>query len=380
VRAAEWPSRPLDIETLAGRLAAAEFHAQVDAPGPGIGLTPAGWIRGLADATTAAIEADLVNGGNDWPRLWAFRLGLADEESAAELAAEAHELTNHGATSLLGIPWYQPTKGSGAFVARDAYGSRFLVAAPFSDPAHAAEVDHWYAWDLDWCAIDQVVAAGVYESADAALAEWHAAVGSAATAASFVACPPELGVRLLAPALPGSVQRDSVMGDEPREFFNEIPRLFRRAAALAGGLARRPPEQRSSALAEARGAAIGDFLDWHAGRAWSSPGARDDAEEALGLILAEWGPDAPPDERTFYACSPHRIETLVALLRDSYDPDEVNEAMRLLADWVQWCARRTELDGQLADRALSAARVEASFPVTRYPVLRGREAPFRRPE
>jgi hypothetical protein len=99
-------------------------------------------------------------------------------------------------------------------------------------------------------------------------------------AAEFVPCPPELGVRLLAPALAGSLQCDSV---------------------------------------------------------WS-------------------------------------------ILRDTYESDPVNNAQPLLPDWVQWCARRTELNSELADRALSAARAEAATAASEHRVITEREAPFRRLE
>jgi hypothetical protein len=98
------------------------------------------------------------------------------------------------------------------------------------------------------------------------------------------------------------------------------------------------------------------------------------------VVGAEWGPDVPPDERAFYACSPHRIETCASLLRDTYEPDPVNKALLLLPDWVQWCARKTELNGEFADRALAAARAEAATPAGEHRVILEREVPFRRPE
>jgi hypothetical protein len=42
-------------------------------------------------------------------------------------------------------------------VARDAYGSRFLLAAPFGYDGE--EPDHWYAWDIDSCWILTAVGA-----------------------------------------------------------------------------------------------------------------------------------------------------------------------------------------------------------------------------
>ena len=328
------------------------------------------------------MAADLAAGDEDWPRLWAFSCGLADARDAEDLAAEAGLFAAHAVAPVppLPVPWYRPTEGSAALVARDAYGDRFLVAAPFGDPADPAAVDHWYAWDLDWCWSDLVVAAGVYASPDAARAEWEAAVGPAAAPGELSPCPPELGRRLLAPAQPGSSQFESIFGDEPAQFFREIPRLSRRAAALTDSFGDLRRGQRSGGQADDRDAAIDDFLDWHTGRAWNAPGDRDAAEEALELILSEWGPDVPPDEPAFYACSPHRIESTAAILRDSYDPDSVNQALLLLPDWVQWCARRTTLDAEFADRALSAARTEAAFPASERQIRLNHEGPFRRQE
>ena len=381
-RAARWPSRLLGIEDLAGRLAGEEFHARLAAPGDEGGFSPADWLRALLDKALVAVSADLANGAQDWPRVWALACGLADDQTAGELTAEAGQFAGSGVTPVpvVPVPWYQPAEGSGALVARDAYGDRFLVTAPFSDPARPAAVDHWYAWDLDGCALGQVVAAGAYDSAAAARAEWQAAVGPAAATAALSPGPPELAVRLLNSAQWSSMQFTTVLGDEPAAFFREFPRLFRRADALAGYLAPQLPKRRPDATADVRDAAIEDFLDWHAGRAWNAPGAREQAEDALELILSEWGPDAPVDERAFYACSPHRIEACAVVLRDSYDPESVHEALLLLPDWVQWCARKTGLEDEFADRALTAARAEAAGPASRYRATPEREAPFRHPE
>lgn len=248
-----------------------------------------------------------------------------------------------------------PAENTDVLVARDAYGDRFLLVAPFSDPARPAAVDHWYAWDLDWCVHGLVVAASVPESPGQALAEWRAAVGPAAAEEEFGTCPPELGIRLLDPALSGSLQSESVFGDEPAGFFREIPRLSRRATALVSFLGRRLTGERSALPGELRDEDIEDFLDQRAGRAWNSPEDRDTAEEALETLLCEWGPDIPPDDRAFFACSPHRIQGCTAILRDIYEPGDVDRALRLLPDWVRWCAGKAGLDGEFTDRAVTAA-------------------------
>lgn len=379
VREAEWPSRLLDIETLAGRIAGDEFHTRVNAPGQRTGLTPAGWLRALAETAMDAMHSDWAGSGKDWPRLWAFCCGIADEETAGELEAGGREIAAGGDTLVPGVPvpWYRPAEDTGVLLARDVYGDRVLLAAPFSDPAQPGSVDHWYAWDLDWCALGLVVGAGAYGSADAALEEWRAAVGPAGDGAAFGPCPPQTGVRLLEQARQVSTQSDSVFGGEPAEYFREKAGLTRRATALAAALARRLPGERPG-NADARNAAVEDFLSQRAGNAWNSPADRADAEDLLDLILEAWGPEIPPDERAFFACSPHRIESCAEFLREAYQPEPVNRALALFPDWVRWCARQTGLDDAFTEHALAAARAEAATPAGARPPRR--EVPFRRAE
>jgi hypothetical protein len=203
VRATEWPTRLLDVEALSGRLAGDEFYERLSAPGPGTGLTPAGWLQALAEAAINAMGADFAADGTEWPKLWAFCCGLAGEESLEDLEAAADVIAERGLTPVPGVPvpWYQPTAGADVLAARDAYGARFLLIAPFSDPGQPADPDHWYAWDLDWCADGLVVAAGAYGSTAEALAEWRAFAGPPAATAELTSCPPELGIGLLDPAL-----------------------------------------------------------------------------------------------------------------------------------------------------------------------------------
>jgi hypothetical protein len=380
VRASEWPDRLLDIEALSGQLAGDEFYQRLSASaGPGTGLTPGGWLHALAEAAIKAMGADLADDGKEWPKLWAFCCGLADEEIREELEAEAGAIAERGLTPVPGIPvpWYQQTAGADVLVARDAYGARFLLIAPFSNPTQPADPDHWYAWDLDWCVDGLVVAAGAYGSTVQALAEWRVSVGPSAATAELASCPPDLGIRLLDPAMAGSLQASSVFGNEPAELLREIPRLFRRASSLTASLRRVLTRAPSRLPADSRDSAIEDFLDWHVG---NSADTRDQAADALERLLTEWGPDAPPDERSFYACSPHRIQECALILRDSYEPEWVNEALPLLPGWTQWCTSKTSLEAEEASRALAAARAEATVLAGPIRTITDDEAPFRRQE
>jgi hypothetical protein len=103
----------------------------------------------------------------------------------------------------------------------------------------------------------------------------------------------------------------------------------------------------------------------------------------VDTILCEWGPRAHPEERSRYACSPHRIEMAAHLIRDGYFPDDANAALRLLPQWTQWCIGQSGLNGDFAARSSAAALTEAAKLVeeeTHDPVAEQNEAPFRRQE
>jgi hypothetical protein len=105
--------------------------------------------------------------------------------------------------------------------------------------------------------------------------------------------------------------------------------------------------------------------------------------QATATIHEEWGPPEYPDERSFYACSPHRIEMAAHLIRQSYLAAYANPALRLLPDWTQWCIERTGLDGDAAARSRETARSAASALVHDEdiePTAEDDKAPFRRPE
>ena len=57
----------------------------------------------------------------------------------------------------------------------------------------------------------------------------------------------------------------------------------------------------------------------------------------------------------------------------------VNKALSLLPDWTRWCASKTALDAEAAERALAAARAEAAILASGTDTITEDEAPFRRP-
>ncbi|MGH3418441.1 MAG: hypothetical protein ACRDOD_02400 [Streptosporangiaceae bacterium] len=406
-RALTWPSRLVDVETQACRIVGDEFYERLNARVTG--LHPPQWLRALAEETGAGLRASVAGGTGDWCQLWALLCGLAltapPGDTASETAklararfpdikdpyatalAEAGKaaklLADRGLAPGIGHPADGCRAAGDPLVACDAYGSRFLLVAPFGYDGEAP--DHWYAWDIDSCWILTVVGAGVFGSAQDALAEWQHAVGPAAgTALSPSAS--ETTARLLAPCLETGPLSDMLQGSEPRELIREYYRLRRRARVLIDPVGATAAGT-TSASATAASSADDDpgpvreaFLSWYAARHDDVP---QDSADAVDTILQEWGPRAHLGERSLYACSPHRIEMAAHLIREGYLPDYANAALRLLPEWTQWCIGQSGLTGDFAARSRAAALTESAALVEEETDDRaaGRdEAPFRRRE
>ena len=221
-RALTWPSRLMDLETQACRIVGDEFYERLNSRVTG--LHPPQWLRALVEETGAALRASVADGTGDWQQLWALLRGLAltappgdtDSETAklararfpdikdpyltalAEAGKAAKLLAARGLVSGIGHLADGCRAAGDPLVACDAYGSRFLLAAPFGYDGEGP--DHWYAWDIDSCWVLTVAGAGVFGSAEDALAEWQHAVGPAAGTALSPSAP-EMTARLLAPCL-----------------------------------------------------------------------------------------------------------------------------------------------------------------------------------
>lgn len=403
-RAAAWPVRLIDLETRACQIVGDEFYERLNAAATG--LHPSRWLRSLAEETGAALRADLDAGANSWQPLWALLRGLAltvppdDTESdtarldrerfpdikdpyettIAEAGLAAKLLADHGLASGIGNPADDWRPAGEPLFASDAYGSRFLLAAPFcyGEDEDQEAPDHWYAWDIDECWIDAVVSAGVFGSAADALREWRGAVGAAASGATLSPSPPETTARLLASCLETGPLSDVLEGNEPRELIREYYRLRRRARDLVDAVG--SPDAHADAAPFDADSVLAAFLSWYAAQSGDAPAVK---PEDAGTILQEWGPPRPSDERSFYACSPHRIEMTARLIRDGYFAKDANAALRLLPRWTQWCIEQSRLDGEFAAQSRDAALSEAAALVDEEAAERNAEpddGPFRRRE
>jgi len=395
-RALAWPPRLVDLETQACQIVGDEFYERLNSEAAG--MHPSQWLLALAEKTGAELRASVADGTGDWRPLWALLCGLAltvppadprnetvklaretfpdikdpYETVLAEAGQAAKLLADRGLATGIGHPADGSRPAGDPLIASDGYGSRFLLVAPFG--YEGEEADHWYAWDIDACWLLNVVGAGVFGSAQDALAEWQHAVGPAAGTALSPGAP-DMIARLLAPCLQAGPMSDALMGSEPCELIREYYRLRRRAHALVrsvGAPASSDPHD-PEPVREA-------FLSWYASRHGDVP---EDTADAVGTILYEWGPEPPLDERSRYASSPHRIEMTARLIRDAYFPDHANVALRLLPEWTQWCIEQGGLSADLAARSRAAALTEAIALVDEEkhaPAAQQNEPPFRRQE
>jgi hypothetical protein len=372
----------VDIETRACAAVGDEFYARLNSGDTE--LAPAQWLRALVEETGARLQAAIAFGAGDWRPLVAFLRGLAGiapeheaspdfpdirfprETAAACLAAAAKSLADSG-LSAAAVPVPDNEDGwvpGEALVARDAYGSRFLLAVPFSGGEAPGDGGHWYAWDVDTCWLVTVVGAGTFGSAEDALAEWCGAVGMTAAAARLSPCPGELAAWLLGPSARSGLLGDMLAGGEHRELIREYFRSRRRGQLVLGSL---PGDGQAAAPVFAAEIDTAPFVDWYAGQHADAPKPgrfRKQAAETAEFLLDAWGPREHPAEETVYSCSPHRVEMLGRLVRDDYLPKEGSAVLALLPDWVQWCADRAALPASLAAPVLEAARAEAATPVT----------------
>jgi hypothetical protein len=383
-RALDWSSRLSGIEDQTCDLVGGQFYDNHQAHHAG--HHQAQWLRALVERAGAALRAAIA-GGSEWRPLWALLYGVAlttpeptaEDEQKSSLRAEFPDIKDPHATAITELaeaaillsersvvpPFGLPDSGARPvgvpLVARDAYGSRFLVAAPFGyEPGGP---DHWYAWDVDACWVVSVTGAGTFGSAGEALAEWRGVVG---TAADSELSPGGSGLvaRLLSPCLQTGMLSNMLHGNEPRELIRELYRMRRRARALAGtapGAAEGTPADGDEGAgnadqfgrpADARKA----FRDWYRAR---HPSAPKGIVATADSIIGEWGPSHHLDERSFYACSPFRVAMTARLIGSDYEPAYANRAIRLLPEWTQWCAQQSGIPENLAEPSVAIARAAA---------------------
>lgn len=381
-RALSWPSGTVEVEDLTCEIVGGELFDCFERYSRGHSQSQ--WLVALTQRIAAALRASHARGDDDWQRLWPLLCGIAltappDRAGAQSLSGSGllaremfpdirfpHETALAEITTIktlftersphLRIPSHDsgPRAAGVPLAARDEYGSRFLLAAPFGYD-DTGGVDHWYAWDVDACWIDTVTGLGTFGSAAEALREWRAAAGPAADGAELAACSPRMASRLLTSSLDTGTFAEIMRGGEPRELFVEYYREKRRALELCLSLGSPPDDAVTVDMDKARDEFIAWFTDRHGADAVAP-----DMADAVDAITDHWGPPKDIDEAAFYACSPHRVETTAYLLRHGTNPEYAEPAIKLLPEWTQWCVEHGATGSRAAARSRGAALTAAA--------------------
>jgi hypothetical protein len=273
-------------------------------------------------------------------------------ESARELVAE-----HVGAPEARHVARGRAVAGP-VLWARDAYGSRRAVVAPFTS---ADGPDRWYLWDVDACGYEVVtVHSSFHPSAELALADWRESVGDAAAGAALT---PVDDADSLDDLLRGELEEIRLGGEDQQqhaEFLRgrRLGKTAREAVRQAHGRtsirltaddARERFAQRLRQLGHPDGP-VGDGSD-------ESPAG---ADELAAAMADAWSPRYHPTLYPF--CSPHKVALTVLFLRDFYKTDFAAELVAVLPEWVRFLAEQTDMAAELTQRCLAYASGDLQFP------------------
>ncbi len=229
-----------------------------------------------------------------------------------------------------------------ALWARDAYGSRFAVTAPFSSPAGS---DRWYLWDIDACGLQALtVHSGFCPTAGEAFAAWRDGVGEVAAADARLTPIDDL------PLAEGLLSREdgiTRLGGENEQQLAEFHRSRRLAETVIETIGPIPAQRRPELDAKR---AAKQFTTWMRANRTPPKGL----VELAGELASSWSLDAPGE--LFGTCSPHRVAMVVPAVRDYYDSEYADRLVALLPDWIAWLTERNGTPADLAERCLPYAR------------------------
>jgi hypothetical protein len=245
-----------------------------------------------------------------------------------------------------------------ALWARDGYGSRWAVVAPF---ASADGSGRWYLWDVDACGYEVVtVHSGFHPSAEAALAGWQQAVGPSAAGATLT---PADDTETLDALLAGEVEGIRPGGEDQAQYaeFLRSRRLGRTVRQAAGQARGRTLARLSADTAAERFARRLRQLGHH-----DRPAGDESDQGPAGAsdLAAEMAESWPPREHPslYPYCSPHKVAAAVLHLRDFYKDDFAAELVAVLPEWIRLLAEHTGMTADLAERCLAYASGELQFP------------------
>jgi hypothetical protein len=314
---------------------------------------PNTFAEAVVDAAVKAVDTALAGPADSWTHAWrvlAVVAGVLNYPLSERALESIDELRVRPGGSLLPPTPAGPAITGPVLWTRDAYGSRYAVAAPFRT---GDGPQRWYLWDIDACGHDAFTVHSRYHTTpDEALADWHAGVGAPAADGTVFTSVDDPGV--LADLMP---REQGMMrpGGENVEQFAEYHRSKRLAEAVLDAVEPVRSDRSSAPARLDRTTAATLFAAWLAEHHPERP--RPDNVDELATELADsWQINGPAD--LYHTCSPHRVALAVAHIRDYYQDDFAAELVALLPDWTAWLADRNATPAHLADRSRPHAHGE----------------------
>jgi hypothetical protein len=315
---------------------------------------PNTFAEAIIEAAAEAVGSALIAEADGWTHAWQLLTAVTGivNRPLSEWATESiDDLRARPGGDLLPQTPTGPTVTGTVLWTRDAYGSRFGVAAPFRT---ADGPDRWYLWDIDACGHEAFTVHSRYHATpDEALADWQAGVG--APAADGTVFTPVDDPGLLDDLMP---REQGMMrpGGENVEQFAEYHRSKRLAEAMIDALEPAHPHRTSAPADLARTTAVTLFAAWLREHRpdWSRPA---DFEELVDELADSWHIGGPAD--LYHTCSPHRVALAVEHIRGYYQDDFAAALIALLPDWAGWLAERNATPAHLADRCRPYAHGES---------------------
>jgi hypothetical protein len=242
--------------------------------------------------------------------------------------------------------------------ARDVYGSRWAVVAPFTS---VDGPDRWYLWDVDTCGYEVItVHSGFHRSAESAMAAWRESVGQAAASANLTAVDDR---ETLGDLLRGEVEGIRIGGEDQEQYaeFLRSRRLGRIAREAVRRVRGRASVPLTAADAKTRFAQRLRQIGYHDGMAGDRPDEGPAGADELAAEMADsWSPRNHPTLYPF--CSPHKVAVAVLHLRDYYQDDYAAELVAILPEWIRLLAEHTGMPAELTERCLAYASGDLQFP------------------
>ena len=317
-------------------------------------VDPNTFADAVTDAAVQAVGTALTGEVDGWTHAWRVLTavtGILNYPPVERAIKSIEELRTQPGGDLLPATPTGPTITGPVLWTRDAYGSRFGVAAP----VRTADGPHrWYLWDIDGCGHDTFTVHGRYHATPAeALADWQAGVG--APAADETVFTPVDDSWLLDDLMP----REQGMlrpGGENTEQFAEYHRSKRLAEAVLDAIEPTQPHQTSAPASLGRTTAATLFAAWLQDHRSDQP--RPTGLEELIIELADsW--HIGESGLLYHVCSPHRVALVAEHIRGYYQDDFAADLIALLPDWTTWLAERNATPAHLADRCRPYAHGES---------------------